>query len=264
MDAPCLHVMSWNIRRRTIVPAVRPADRWAVRAPRLRALLRAESPTLLGLQEVRAEQASFAQRSLGESYRILGRGRGSHGRGEGTPILYDTERLELRGWEQTALSKTPRTPGSRSWGSVYPRTMVVASFRDRLTDSHFLVINTHLDHLSVRARLMGARAISRTLAAASLPAVLTGDLNAGVGAQPIKELHSGSVLADTWQTAEHRLSEEWETFANYRPPRLRGRRIDWIFASSHFRVHSVAVNAQRYAGGWPSDHLPVHAVISLP
>ncbi|WP_202912043.1 endonuclease/exonuclease/phosphatase family protein [Nesterenkonia muleiensis] len=259
-----LHVMSWNIRRRGTLPSLRPADRWAVRAPGIRALLRAEGPTLLGLQEALADQAFFAQHSLGENYRIIGRGRGARGRGEGTPILYDAERLQLQGWDQRALSKTPRRPGSRSWGSLHPRIMVSATFRDRVTGSHFLAINTHLDHLSARARLMGAHTIGRALAATSFPAVLTGDLNTGAGTKPIQELCSGSTLADTWQAAEHRRSQEWDTFANYQPPRARGRRIDWIFASSPFRVHSAAVNAQRYAEGWPSDHLPVHAVISLP
>lgn len=256
--------MSWNIRRRTTHPTVRSADRWAVRARRVRALLRAERPTLLGLQEALADQAFFAQQSLGENYRVIGRGRSARGRGEGTPILFDAERLELQCWEQTPLSKTPDRPGSRSWGSVYPRIMVAAVLRDRRTGTDFLAVNTHLDHLSARARLMGVRRISGTLAASSLPAVVTGDFNTGAGTEPISELRSSSVLADTWEAAEQRLSEEWGTFANYRMPRVHRGRIDFIFSSTSFRVHRAAVNAQRYAGGWPSDHLPVHAVVSLP
>jgi endonuclease/exonuclease/phosphatase family metal-dependent hydrolase len=261
--APNLHVMSWNIRRRNRFPALRSADRWSERGPRLRGLLTAERPTVLGVQEALADQAFFAQASLGADYRVIGRGRSAAGQGEGTPIIYDSARLEALDWTQTALSRRPNTPGSRSWGSIYPRIMVAVSFRDRATGLCCLVINTHLDHLSGRARLMAARMLRRTITDSSLPAIVTGDLNAGADSEAMRELQSDGTLAETWTVADCHYSREWDTFANYGLPQARGRRVDWILASPSFQVEGTAVNAERYAGGWASDHLPVQAVMRL-
>ncbi|RJN32291.1 endonuclease/exonuclease/phosphatase family protein [Nesterenkonia natronophila] len=255
--------MSWNIRRRSRFPALRSADRWSERAPRLQGLLTTERPTVLGVQEALADQAFFAQASLGDGYRVTGRGRSAAGRGEGTPIIYDAERLEMLDWEQTALSRRPNTPGSRSWGSIYPRIMVTASFRDRATGLCFLIINTHLDHLSERARLMAARMLRKTVTDSSLPAIVTGDLNAGADSAAMRELQHRGMLEETWTVAGRHRSRQWDTFANYAPPQASSRRVDWILASPSFQVASAAVNAERYAGGWASDHLPVQAVMRL-
>lgn len=262
-EPPDLHVMTWNIRRRACFPSLRTADRWEQRAPRLRALLQAERPTVLGVQEALADQAACVQESLGQAYRFVGHGRRRSG-GEGNPILFDSLRLELLGWHQEALSKTPSKPGSRSWGSIYPRILVSARFRDRVTDARFLVINTHLDHLSERSRVNSARAVGRLISTTDLPVIVTGDFNAAADSEPMRLLLEQSQLVETWAAAEHHSTRQWSTLGNYRPPRHDRGRIDWILASSSMAVDSVAINAQRYEGGWGSDHLPVHALLRLP
>lgn len=264
VEAPAIQVMSWNIRRRMPNLLARPADRWEQRVPRIRALLRAEQPTLLGAQEALPDQVSCVRDCLGEAYQSLGRGRGADGRGETAPIFYDTRRLELLDWEQLSLSERPAKPGSVSWGNVIPRIMVVATFRDRRTSRRFLTVNTHLDHLARRSRLRSAQMIRRVIVDRELPAVITGDLNVGAGSAPLRTLLSGGELTDVWETAQTRGSEAWGTFPNYRMPRRGGRRLDWILASPEFGVPHAVINARRYGGGWPSDHLPVQAVLLPP
>lgn len=264
MPAPALHVMSWNIRRRTFALHPRRADRWERRAPALRQLLRTERPTLLGVQEALADQARFIADALGEAYGSVGHGRGPRGGGEASPIFYDADRLELLDWEQIALSDTPHAPGSRSWGNLIPRSLVSARFRDRATSTDFLVMNTHLDHLSHRSRLRAAQSIRRRATADSLPVVFLADMNAGRGSAPIAELLRGEALADTWASAAQRESEEWGTFTNYRAPRPGRDRIDWVMASPQVQVARAAINAGRHHGVWASDHLPVQAVLQLP
>ncbi|WP_216693112.1 endonuclease/exonuclease/phosphatase family protein [Dietzia psychralcaliphila] len=263
VTAPALHVMSWNIRRPVPALLARPADRWGRRAPGLRALLAAERPTVLGAQEVLGDQAAVVREALGPGYDLVGRGRGADGGGEASPIFYDSDRLELLHWEQAALSDHPTRAGSVSWGNVFPRVMVSATFRDRGTARIFLVVNTHLDPFSARSRLRSARAIGDLVSAAGIPAVVTGDLNAGPSGAAVRELLRDGTLADSWRSARTHVSEEWGTYADYRGPRRSGSRIDWILASSAFRVTHAAVNPLRPGGGWASDHLPVHAVVEL-
>lgn len=256
--------MSWNIRRRIrhIIPKA--ADRWDRRSPGLRELLRAELPTLLGVQEALPDQARFIGEALGDGYRWIGKGRSAQGIGEGCPIYYDAERLRLVEWEQVALSNEPTRPGSTSWGNFLPRILVSATFEDRATSRRFLALNTHLDHVSARSRLRSAHAILNITSTAALPTVVTGDMNAGAGSAPLRELLGSGLLTETWGAARNRDSTEWGTFSNYRAPRSGGRRLDWILASPDFRIDRAAINEHRHAGVWGSDHLPVQAVMVLP
>lgn len=262
VPAPDLHVMTLNVRRRITGPTWPPADRWIVRRPRVAALLRTERPVVLGTQEVMPDQAIAIRDALGASHRFVGHGRQAGRRGEACPVFYDDERLELLDWAQTALSDRPDDPGSTSWGNVIPRVLVRARFRDRATSREFLVVNTHLDVFSARARRRAAEAIRGVVTGQSLPVVLLGDLNAGPSSPPWNALLADDALRDAWTTAESLLSPEWRTYGRYRAPRP-GRRIDAILVSPGVQVLRAAINAHRIAGGWPSDHLPVQAVVRL-
>lgn len=222
VGAPGIHVMSWNIRRPVPAALTRPADRWTTRAPRLRALLGAEQPTVLCAQEAVAWQITAVRDGLGRRFDHLGRGRGSDGGGEACPIFYDTTRLDLLGWDQTALSDTPDRPGSMSWGNLCPRVLVSAQFRDRATARELVVVNTHLDPLSARSRVRSARAIRDLLAARDVPAVVAGDLNAGPSDAAVRDLLSEGALVDSWAVAASRRTDRWGTYAAYREPRRGG------------------------------------------
>jgi len=261
---PDLHVMTYNIRRRMHGPLVRPADRWREREPRMRRLLQAERPTLLGTQEVMPSQATALLEALGPAYRLLGHGRDRDGQGEGCPILYDTERLELVEGEQIALSNDPHLPGSRSWGNLIPRIAVIAQFRDRATSARFVMLNAHLDHLSARSRVRAAETIRRRATAQPLPVLVTGDFNADAESLPLRELFAGDRLRDAWEIADQRVSPLWGTFPNYGAVRWAAPRIDWIAVTPGIDVRAIGVNARRIDGRRPSDHLPVQAVVRIP
>jgi len=257
--APGLHVMSVNIRRR--MRSMMPADRWTRRAPALADLLCSEEPALIGMQEALPDQAAYLRDELGPAYRMVGRGRETGSRGEGCPLFFDTRRLELLDWDQQALSDRPDTPGSVSWGNRIPRVMVSATLRDRATSAVLLMINTHLDHLSAPSRLRAARAVRERVSAAHLPAVVTGDMNAGERSVAIRELLADGVLRDSWTAAAERTTPEWGTFPAYRAPRRRRKRIDWIMVTPDVEVVRAGINTRQPRGRWVSDHLPVQAVI---
>ena len=258
---PDLHVMTVNVRRRFDRRMRRLADRWDVRRPALEALLRSERPTLLGVQEARPDQAAVIS-ALG--YRFAGLPETGSGRDEGCPLFYEGERLELLDWTQEALSDQPLVAGSTSWGNLIPRITVSARMRDRATNAEFLVINTHLDHLSLRSRLRSAVSIRERVAGQALPAIVMGDLNASARSRPVRELLRGGVLTDAWTAASVRLTPQWGTFPNYRAPKVDGVRIDWIAVTPTIDVRQVGINAGRFDDRWPSDHLPVQAVVRLP
>lgn len=264
VDPPGLHVMTFNLRRRMMGTRWFRADRWRTRAGLVTTLLRAELPALLGTQEALPDQAETVLAALGPRYRFVGHGRNAGGRGEGTPLFYDAHRLHLEEWEQLALSEHPHEAGSRSWGNAIPRIAVAASFRDRATERRFFVVNTHLDPFSPRSRVRCAHAIRSLVAAQSLPAIVTGDMNAAVDSPALRAFLSDRTLVDAWTTAERRVTPGWGTNANYRPPRVGAPRIDWILTTRGIHVASAGINGRPVDGAWPSDHFPVQAVLRLP
>ncbi|MCU1470266.1 MAG: endonuclease/exonuclease/phosphatase family protein [Glaciihabitans sp.] len=261
--APDLHVMSFNIRRRMTRLIPRSPDRWEHRQPLIRRMLETEQPSILGAQEALPDQASFVRHALGDHYRSVGYGRNANKRGEGCPLFYDRDRLELLDWAQLALSDSPSVPGSTSWGNPTPRVVVNATFRDRATDVHFRALNTHFDQFSRRSRMMSADEILRLVAESSLPTVVTGDFNTDAESLPHARLTGAGALVDCWNGSETRLSESWGTFPNYRAPTLERKRIDWILVTPTVEVLRSAINVTRYEGAWPSDHAPVQAVIAF-
>ncbi len=259
---PTVHVMTWNIRRQIPALVARRVDRWETRKPAIAALLTAEHPTIIGFQEVLPEQVHALRAVLGPAYEFVGQGRGRDHVGEATPIFFDSTRLTLESWQQYALSAHPDVPGSRSWGNLFPRSFVAARFFDHQTSTRFLVINTHLDHLSRRSRLRSAEAINAFIQQRGIPTIVTGDFNTGQHSRTHRIFTGDNVLHDTWTAAARRLTTEWGTFPNYGHPTV-GSRIDWILNTPDWDVHRVSINPCQYAGAWASDHLPVHALLTL-
>lgn len=263
VEAPGLHVMTYNIRRRLPKLLPRNPDQWTHRQPLLKRLLAAEQPTLLGVQEALFRQARFVRQALGEHYRSLGYGREANTGGEGCPIFYDSRRLRVVEWQQTALSDPPNVPGSTSWGNRTPRVVVDATFRDLATGIQFQAVNTHLDNRSRPSRLRSADALRNIVQASPHPTIMTGDFNTDADTDPYDQLTGHGLLFDTWDTAEERLTQVWGTFPNYGPPRHDRKRIDWILATPGITAERAGINVTRYEGGWPSDHTPVQAVVRL-
>jgi endonuclease/exonuclease/phosphatase family metal-dependent hydrolase len=263
VSAPHLHVMTFNVRRPIGRLPGRSPDVWETRRPALAVLLASERPAVLGTQEVVPAQSRAIRSALGSDYRAIGHGRGADGRGEGCPVYYDATRLELLDWSQTALSDRPFEAGSATWGNMVPRIVVQATFRDRVGSARFRILNTHFDHVSRRSRVRSAAHIRALVAAESIPAIVMGDLNTGEGSDPVDELLAHGTLRDAWSAARERLTPEWGTYPNYRQPRTERKRIDWIAATPDVDVVRVGMNDRRPAGVWPSDHLPVQAVVRL-
>jgi endonuclease/exonuclease/phosphatase family metal-dependent hydrolase len=262
VEPPGLHVMTYNIRRRSGRASPRSPDNGARRRPLLRAILRREQPTVLGIQEALADQVGFLLGALGGTYRAVGRGRNADGGDERCAILYDTRRVALQSWRQSALSDTPDIPGSRTWGNLLPRILVRAELIDRATGIPFRVLNTHLDHLSAAARARSAEFLNDVVRQGEGATVVLGDMNTDVSSAPYRILTNGP-LRDAWTVADERLTPEWSTFSGYRPPRTGRKRIDWILVNEAVRVDAVGINAARFDGAAASDHEPVQARIRL-
>lgn len=262
-----LHVMTFNIRldRSTSTQPGDP-DHWPERAPILTELLEAEQPTLLGIQEGLYQQLPAIEQAL-PTHRLIGYGRQGGSHDEYSGIYYDPERIAVAEWDQFWLSDTPKVIGSATWGNTVTRIVTWARLRDLARKIDFFMINTHFDHQSEPARVKSATAMIDLVdgLAAELPIIVTGDFNSSsLGSGAYATLVGSGALADTWDETEKRLTPAWNTFAGYRELVEGNDRIDWVLTSANVRVRQAAINAFRKDGRYPSDHLPVQALVQLP
>ncbi|NSC20512.1 endonuclease/exonuclease/phosphatase family protein [Streptomyces albus subsp. chlorinus] len=260
--SPALSTMTFNLRYASDTPP----HSWPERRPVTRALLRREPPHLIGTQEGLYAQLRDIAHDLGRSrYDWIGTGRAGGSRDEFMAVFYDVRRLLPLEYDHFWLSDQPRLIGSATWGNTVIRMVTWVRFQDLATGREFVHLNTHLDHRSQYSRERSAALIVRRLAEfdASLPRLVTGDFNVPAHGNPVHEtLLADGKLADTWDSAERR-GKLYGTFHGYKPLVPDGDRIDWILASPGVRVRRASVNTYARHGQYPSDHLPVQALVEL-
>jgi endonuclease/exonuclease/phosphatase family metal-dependent hydrolase len=248
-------VMSFNLRRGS-------GRSWVKRRPVVAELLRREQPVLLGTQEGLHGQVMDVHHDLPEWYEWVGVGRGGGSLDEFMAVFYDKRRLEPLESGHFWLSDTPEVVASRSWGNRVIRMATWVRFLDTVSGKEFVAVNTHFDHMSEKSRRRSAALVrDRVNGFAPLPVVLTGDFNSPAGSVSYDILVNGAGLVDTWVAAETR-TPLYATFHGFGPLAAEGFRIDWILTRGVV-VRAAGINTFSLGGRYPSDHLPVQAVVAL-
>lgn len=222
------------------------------------------APDLLGVQECFDYQARFLAETL-PGFGWVGLGREVDGTGEMAAVFYRDDLFEPLDAGHFWLSATPEEPGSRSWGSHCTRIATWVRLRVRASGRTLLFGNTHLDHGSEEARLAAARLLTERLPALAGegPLILTGDFNAQAETSEAWRLCIDAGFRDAWLDSDQRSGPE-ETWTDFREPRYGVReRIDWILLRGAVEARSCKTVIYREAGGFPSDHHPVRAVLEL-
>ncbi|MBN2431347.1 MAG: endonuclease/exonuclease/phosphatase family protein [Acidobacteria bacterium] len=258
-----LRVMSFNIRYDN------PADgenAWSHRRRVVADLIRAQDVDLVGVQEALHHQLLDLQERLPDhTWFGVGRDDGRQA-GEFTAIWYRHGRLELIEQGTFWLSETPDKPGL-GWDAACPRTVTWGRFRDRFTRSVFVLFNTHFDHYGQEARRAGARLMRRRIGqiVAGDAVVITGDFNTPPDSEPIGILTEaapdGPRLRDSAAVTTFPRQGPRGTFTGFRNDTPLSEPIDYIFLDENWIVTAHYTLADRPEGQYPSDHLPVLAVL---
>lgn len=263
-----MRVMTFNVRGSAFDRGE--ANAWENRAAMNVATIRDAAPDLIGFQELQRGNLRVYEEELPGYERLLGPGYGVNRPRNFNAVFFDPNRLEATQAGGFWLSKTPEK-FSRSWRSAVVRSANWARFRHRESDSHFLHLNTHLDHKSAPARVEGSRLILRRLAEIreGLPVILTGDFNCGPGSRPHRIFTEGGFV-DAFAFSGGKEGGTFHAFRGARYAQVRGRaprRLDWILIrdDERLRVRSCRIlrDGDERAGFYPSDHYPVVADLSF-
>lgn len=258
-NAESLRVMTFNVR----YPASGDGpDRWEHRRDLMVTTIRELSPDVMGTQELFHEQGQYLVEKLPD-YAWFGLSRRGNTTDEHMGVFYRTATIRVVESGNFWLSESPETAGSMSWDVSLPRMVTWGLFEVKASGRRFLLYNTHLPHRREddEARLRCTRLIRQRLMAQAkdLPFVLIGDFNAPVDG-PAYQVFDG-LLTDAWKTAAKKSGPEG-TFHGFKGTPT-GPRIDWILMRGFARASEVETITRNAAGRYPSDHLPVLAVLEF-
>lgn len=256
---------------------------WYRRMPRVAEIARTHGFDVFGVQEALPFEVAILEEEL-PGFAHVGCGREKARDGEAMLIFYRRVRFECLDSGTFWLSERPDEPGSRYPGAGCPRTCTWALLKDRETGRSFRFFNTHLDHISSKARWDGMRVLLergvRPAKARGETVVLTGDLNetlektdcpADIAAMNGPRLSESAKtnpialvsteLVDSYAKSETPHLGTFRTFHGYRDE--PSCRLDYIFVTPDVKVRRHATLNDKPEGEFASDHYPVMATLSL-
>lgn len=259
-----LRLLTYNLRLDTPADGV---NQWPNRKETVAALLQKHGPDIFGVQEALHHQMTDLELLL-HDYAWYGAGRDdAKTSGEYSAIFYKKEKFTLLQSGTFWLSETPEVPGSKSWDAAITRICSWGEFHEKTTGGKFFVFNTHFDHVGEMARLESMKLISEKVKkiAGEAPFVLMGDFNFEPTAPPYATVNDTAHwnISDTYLAAEKNESEKPCTFTGFKVEGADCRRIDYIFTSEKIRVKTFNIITENDGTHFPSDHLPVTAVVTF-
>lgn len=257
-----IKVMTWNIR---LDVASDNENQWKFRKQGVCSYIKDEMPAVLGVQEAMSNQMADMRKAL-KGYKSIGVGRDDGKEaGEFSALFYKRKVVKPVRSGTFWLSETPDVPGSRGWDAACNRVVTWAEFVHKESGRHFMVFNTHFDHMGDTARVQSAMLINRKIAelANRLPVILTGDFNVNAKHRAYRILtfpENEYVLTDSRQRAVTTSGPEI-TWVSFEPQYKETDLIDFIFTTHDLKVIDNTIFDFRQSGRYLSDHLPVIATL---
>jgi len=261
-------VMTFNVR--TAVAFWDAWNWWPARKNAVVETLAHNAPDVAALQEAIDHQLDYICKALPQ-YAVYAVGRDDGKRkGETCAILYRRDRFSVLESGTFWFSDTPSRPGSRDWGSLFPRICSWVHLADNADNRRFYVYNVHLDNWSRTSRRKSLCLLAERIAARKTadPFLVMGDFNMKLddsAMQCLRELGSelpGQRLADALQSAGS-TKKHIGTIHGFTGWPV-GPRIDHIQIGGYAQVLDANIDRRRINGRYPSDHFPVIATVRIP
>ena len=249
-------IATFNMRRDVFFDG---RNRWKYRYPAIAEYIRHSGIDIIGTQELTSVMKGELAALL-PGYTFIGHGRSRRLGGEHTDIIVRDDCASLCCENSFWLSKRPDRPGSRALFAMLPRICTVAELKLHSSGQRIRVFNTHFDHLSRSAKMLGIRVLLRFLREAdereTLPTVITGDLNFSPTSKMTDMLCRGVFgLRSAFDGDEGTLNFFRHGSCTYR--------CDHIFISGEFIIQKAYIDRFLPDGRLLSDHYPLVASLAV-
>jgi endonuclease/exonuclease/phosphatase family metal-dependent hydrolase len=212
-------------------------------------------PHVLGTQEGKPSMLEFLTENL-RGYEISAGSRHWDDYCQYPTLYYLEDHFTLVEGSEFWLSRTPTVHLSKNWDSAFPRMISHALLEMRESEKQIWLAVTHLDHISERARIEGAKMIRAWAVQRQAPTLLLGDFNDFPNSEVHRILNKPfGPFSDSWQVMGKAEDQQSYTQHGFTGVPTKGR-IDWILATAEFTVLDVSVVRDHKAGRYPSDHFP--------
>jgi endonuclease/exonuclease/phosphatase family metal-dependent hydrolase len=241
---------------------------WPERAALNVSTIQRHAPDLIGFQELQDGNMAVYAQELANYRWSLGPHYGDSAPFEYPAIAWNPAVLRLCGVGGFWLSTTPLRH-SAAWATACIRSAQWARFQfvsaSQGNPASFLLLNTHLDHISKLARVEGAKLIMEQLASIALPnepLILTGDFNCDPGTPPY-QVFTDAGLSDSFLAAGQQDGPDSYTFHGFMGSDRKHKqgwieRIDWVLTRGATAQQCTIIRDQA-PPHYPSDHYPVLA-----
>lgn len=257
-DSSSIQVMTFNIRYDNPSDGL---DAWNNRKQEVGQFLLGQTPytdagklDIIGFQEALSSQLTFLDTVLNR-YTRYSRGRDDgKNAGEHCAIYYRSDRFLCLDSGTFWLSETPHI-ATKGWDAALPRIASWLKLKEIKNGKVFWVLNTHFDHVGVKAREESAKQLLKWTASLIEPIILMGDLNSEPSEIATTTLRKGGL------SESRQMDDLTPSFNGFTWPDEKHKLIDYIFnrgfSSSKYRVN----RSKRSNGRVLSDHFPVESVL---
>ena len=231
---------------------------WDTRKDRACQWVKDNNIDVVGMQEVTHKQLMDCAERLPE-YDYVGAGRDDgKEKGECTPVFWRKDKYVALASGHFWLSETPEVVGSIGWDADLPRVASWVKLKDRAEGKVFLAVNTHFDHIGVKARTESAKLIMKKIEqiAGKNPAVATGDFNI-TDTNPAYATMVGSkfVMRDAYYMSPKHEGVRYSLHLFSALPPEKAPKIDFIFVTPQIKVLQTGI-PQNNPEAELSDHNP--------
>ncbi|MCR5782855.1 MAG: endonuclease/exonuclease/phosphatase family protein [Clostridia bacterium] len=221
-------------------------------------------PDSVGLQEATAEWMGILEKRLTD-YAWVGlerdNGKAADKGGEACPIFWLKAKYRLLDHGDFWLSDTPDQP-SVGPGAACKRICTWAKLKNRRTGAVYVHVNSHFDHVSEEARVLGGEIVNCYIEEhfAGIPVVFTADMNTKENGEAYKTMTTNLL------NARHAAPDcvDYGTFHNCRPETHADSYIDFVLCSDDIDVLAYRTVTAGIDGRFVSDHFPIYADVMIP
>ncbi|MFM1524124.1 MULTISPECIES: endonuclease/exonuclease/phosphatase family protein [Helcococcus] len=232
---------------------------WNMRKNSVKKVIEKYSPDFIGFQEVKENQLKDLKILFEDEYDFYGIFRDETEGKEMNPIFIKNDKFKLSYTNTFWLSEKITERFNIGWDGDLARICSFGIISDKLTNENlFIFMNTHFDHVGIKARMNSTELIINSSKLLSLtfniPTIITGDFNT----RPMDGYIDKLINHKDFDNSFNHFSDKENslTIHNYKDD-IEGQPIDYVFTQYPIKILSSKIIRDKFDDIFTSDHYQI-------